>query len=299
MPRKLPPFDMDDLIGRYQAGESMKSLTSMFDLSPSYIRKQMSKRGIARTRAEADALRSANATGPVWTTEAIRLYESGMSQAEIGAVVGKHQATVSTVLRKYAETRDASEAGRLQWAKLSPIERRLQTQAAHHAVRGKTRTLDDLERRALGKQLAQSHATEQERHLASALNNLGIDTVLQQAVSKYNLDIGASPVAVELFGGGWHAYGRHAARMPQRIEDIANAGWNMLIVWDLNWKSFDQAAVAHDIAAYVEQSRRDPTFRRQYRVIWGDGEFYSAGSVDDDHLALVPPTVASTYPAGN
>lgn len=299
MPRKIPPIDMDDLIRRYQAGEGHESLASVFDVSRSYIQKRLKTAGVTRTRAEAGAMRSANATGPDWTTEAIRLYESGMSQAEIGTVVGKHQATVSTVLRKYAETRDASEAGRLQWAKLSPIERRLQTQAAHRAVRGKTRTLDDLERRALGKQLAQSHATEQERHLASALNNLGIDTVLQQAVSKYNLDIGASPVAVELFGGGWHAYGRHAARMPQRIEDIANAGWNMLIVWDLTRKPFDQAAVAHDIAAYVEQSRRDPTFRRQYRVIWGDGEFYSAGSVDDDHLALVPPTVASTYPAGN
>src|SRR5690606_33072236 len=183
------------------------------------------------------------------------------------------------------------EAMKRRLARMTPAERAALASSAHNAVRGMTRTDDDLRRRAIGKQRTAAHATDEERALAAHLQTRGVATIAQQAIGKYNLDIGAEPVAVELFGGNWHAHGRHLARLPQRVVDIADAGWNLLIVWCTQGRTLDVGPVAEDVVAYLERSRRDPTFQRQYRVIWGDGQLYSAGCVDDDDLALVPTSI--------
>lgn len=232
---------------------------------------------------------------PAEVDDLISRYRLGESQNQLATAFGISQASVSRWVKKRGATISRSEAETRKWAAMLPEQRTAQVSSAHAAVRGMTRTVSDLERRALGKQRTEAHATDEERAIARHLNGLGIDTIAQQAVGKYNLDIGMEPVAVELFGGAWHMHGEHWTRLPQRVKDIADAGWNLLIAWTHAVHPLDVAVVAEDAAAYLEVSRRDPSFRRQYRVIWGDGQFIAAGCVDDNELTLVPTGIRGTY----
>lgn len=232
---------------------------------------------------------------PAQIDDLISRYRSGENQSQLATAFGISQASVSRWIAKRGAQISRSEAEIRKWAAMSPEQRAAQVASAHTAVRGMTRTIDDLERRAIGKQRTGAHATAEELLLARHLNDLGIETISQQAVGKYNLDIGAEPVAVELFGGGWHADGRHRARLPERVKYIADAGWNLLIIWTHKVHRFDMPTVAKDALAYLELSRRDPTFRRQYRVIWSDGKLIAAGCVDDDQVTLVPTGISGTY----
>jgi G:T-mismatch repair DNA endonuclease (very short patch repair protein) len=229
----------------------------------------------------------------------INRYKSGETQQQIGDAFGIKQGTVSNLLKRHGANISRTEAANRRYARMTPTERAKVADAAHDAVRGMTRGESDLVKRAGTKQVRESHATSEERVIAKTIKGLGVDpVVLQEATGKYNLDIGAFPVAVELFGGGWHAHGKHRARLGQRVEDIADRGWNQLIVWTHTVHPLNVAAVAKDIAAYHELSRSNPSFRRQYRMIWGDGQFISAGCVDDDDVALVPTGIRGAYTRG-
>lgn len=224
---------------------------------------------------------------------AIRLYDEGLPVIEVGRRIGVDRGRVRKVLVDAGREVGCGEGMRRRMAALSAEERVALSAAAHDAVRGSKRGEDELVKRAAGKQRSLAGATDQERAIASAMGIM--PGVLQQAVGKYNLDIGAAPVAVELFGGGWHAHGRHRARMPQRVKDLADAGWNLLIIWTHRHHPLDVAVVADDAAAYVERSRSDPSFRRQYRVIWGSGKLISAGCVDDNEVTLIPVGIRGVY----
>lgn len=224
----------------------------------------------------------------------IRLYQAGESQNKLATRFGITQASVSRWIQKRGAGISRSEAEARKWSTMTAEQRAAQVASAHEAVRGMTRTIGDLERRAAGKQRTRSHATPEELALATLLPG----SEPQLAIGKYNVDIGAEPVAVELFGGNWHADGRHRARLPQRVEHLADAGWNLLIVWCTQGRLLNVAAIAQDALSYLEQSRRDPAFRRQYRVVWGDGQLIAAGCVDDDERTLIPSSVSRYDTAG-
>lgn len=234
--------------------------------------------------------------------DAVQRYLTGeQTQREAAASIGLSQPAFSSRLRRNGyRTLTRSEAMERRMSAMTPAQRSAQSAAAHDAVRGMTRTDEDLVKRAIGKQRTQSHATDEERAVAAVIERGGYPVVLQQAVGKYNLDLGVDgTVAVELFGGGWHAHGRHLARLPQRVEDIADAGWNLLIVWSANGFAPEPGPVAEDVLAYLQRTRRDPAFRRQYRVIRGDGKFIAAGCVDDDEVTLVPAGIRGVYARGD
>lgn len=127
----------------------------------------------------------------------------------------------------------------------------------------------------------------------SGSDSAGVETTLQKAIGPYNADLAAYPVAVEIFGGNWHARGRHAARFPDRVRYFLDQGWNLVIVWVLDRRRWQSAipltpAAADYIASFVQLTRRDPSTRGQYRVIWGDGKEAATDGLDLNELALVP-----------
>lgn len=234
--------------------------------------------------------------------DAVQRYLAGeQTQGEAATSIGLSQPAFSSRLRRNGyRTLTRSEAMERRLARMTPTERAALAASAHDAVRGMTRTDEDLVKRALGKQRTQAHATDEERAVAALIQQAGRAVTLQQAVGKYNLDIGVDgAVAVELFGGGWHAHGRHLARLPQRVKDIADAGWNLHIVWSANGFVPAPGPVAEDVLAYLQRTGSDPTFRRQYRVVRGDGKFIAAGCVDDDELTLVPAGIRGVYARGD
>lgn len=300
MPRKVPDVDLDDLFRRYLAGESPSKIAPTIGVSTAWVYKRLKEAGITRTPTEAKRLAADRkvAANEGWIADAVRLHLEGATQDQIAEVVGRAQSTVSSVLLRRGYRIERSAASTRRWASMTAEQRAAQVGAAHEAVRGMTRALGDLERRALGKERTRAHATIEELELAACLERLGIECVPQKAIGKYNIDIGAEPVAVELFGGNWHADGRHRARLPQRVEDLADAGWNLYIAWCALGRSLDIPAVAQDVIAFLELSRRDPAFRRQYRVVWGDGELVASGCVDDDDRTLIPARISRSDTAG-
>lgn len=295
MPRPRPTFDEDDIIRRYRAGESPRVLAESIGASSAFVQKFLKDSGVRRSVKEA---RNMKRPDPAWLAEGVRLHLDGVPQADIAQRFGISQSTVSQGLISRGHRTDRGRAERGKWQRMSEAERAAQVAAAHAASTGRILPATELARRAATKEVRQSHATAEERLIAAAISARGPACVLQKAVGPYNLDMAiGTTVAVELFGGGWHAYGRHGARLKQRLMDVADAGFNQLIIWTRSRhpmpgkRALVVSAVADDAVAYADQARGNPSLRRQYRVIWGDGEFISAGCVDDNNLTLVPSRV--------
>lgn len=294
MSRKVPPVDLDHIIDRYLAGESPREIAPTVGVSPAWIGIRLRKAGVMRSCSEARAVAARKKPRPVYVDEIKRRYLAGETQTAIACSLEVTQASVSYWVAKLGIQISRSEAASRRCGRMTDTERKALTTSAHFAVRGSEVPDCQLRARAVTKEYRQSHATADERRLAVWMGSRGLTTTLQKAIGKYNIDVAAYPVAVELFGGGWHAHGEHRARLPQRVRDIADEGWNLLIIWT-HQNHLLGPEVTDDLIAYIERSSSDPAFRRQYRMVWGDGQFISSGCVDDDQLTLVPTGIRGVY----
>jgi very-short-patch-repair endonuclease len=171
----------------------------------------------------------------------------------------------------------------------APAERRRLASAAHDAVRGIPKTEEQLLRAASARERAgwNQRTSANEKVLDAWLRAQGVFPIREKAVGIYNVDFAIETVAVEVLGGSWHACKpAHARRTPY----ILNQGWALLFVW-----SFKRAPLCAEageyLISYLEETRRNPSLRGQYRVIRGDGQVAASGGSDDDEFALVPPSV--------
>lgn len=285
MPTPRTPVDTNDIVKRYELGESVKQISTALNVSDKVIRSRMKDLGLAT--------RLRRLTGDE-VEQIVARYQAGESQGDLAKAFDTPQATIWYWIDKRGAQISRSEAERRKWAKMTPQQRADQVSAAHEAVRGMVRTDEDLFARALTRERIQSHGTDEERMMVAWLSDRGIESVPQKAIGKYNIDVAAAPVAVELFGGGWHSHGLRGSRLPERTRYIADQGWNLLIIWTHKVHPLS-VVVADEMVSYIQRSRSDPTFRRQYRVIWGDGKVIAAGSVDDDELTLIPTGIRGTY----
>ena len=300
--RKITHINVDDLAERYLAGEPVKKLAASVGVSAPWVHKKLRERGVTRSVKDAAILRRdrdiANYTTPPHHFYAAALYESGYTQSEIGAMFGTYQSEVSKWMKGLGIVQPASEQAAKRYARTTREDRLKLTANAHAAVRGMVHELDSLEQRARSKEANLAHATDEELAFAKFLEGRGLSPVPQKAVSKYNIDIAVAPVAVEIFGGGWHGYGTHFDRLAQRTKDLADRGWNLYVIWVFNGVPFDFDTVADDLIAFHERSESDPSFRGQHRVVRSSGEFLASGCMYRDHLALIPPTIRSFDAAG-
>lgn len=204
----------------------------------------------------------------------LALHNEGMGYAEIASVCGKSQAYVGKLFTLNGYKFDSA----------------YKTKAAHNAVRGTKRSLEDLEKRALGKEVKPPKMSRWESFFADWLTSQGIEFTFNKAFGKYNFDfsVGGS-VAVELYGGGFHADGRAAARLNDRMAYILNRGWNVYIIWCLSKEETIFRGCLDDFLTFLKHTGRDETFRGKYRVIWSDGDPVSFGGYESDYRAVVFP----------
>lgn len=215
-----------------------------------------------------------------------RRYLTGESLTVIAESTGVNRTTISRHFKRRGfALRTPSEAKTLDMARLSDAERKRITAAANIARRGNTDPLERKIQRAATVERRQLHISPLDRRM---LKLLGGGT-LQKAIGPYNCDVSFEPIAVEIFGGSWHASGRHARRHRERTRHILDAGWHMVIVWVEEGRHPLRVAAANYVISLAEGLRSNPTPITQYRVIRGTGQEIVIGCAKDDEFPVKPP----------
>lgn len=254
--------DRDHLVRLYDEGLALESIASELGVSRKVVRNRLAKLGLPtdRRRLQLD------------DAEIVRLYESGMTKHEIAVRMGTWDMVISKRLAEHGHpTEDRSAAMRTRLARMTADERRALSASAHDAVRGKKRTHSDLVRRANSKAKTGKPGSTEEAVVGSLLSSMGLPVSYQTAVDKYNLDVTiGDSVAVEV--SGRPKKGVNAERIPKRLELVLNSGWHVILIWsNTHWNPIGHACAEY-VAACVDEVRRDPSLRGQYRVVWGNGD---------------------------
>jgi very-short-patch-repair endonuclease len=155
------------------------------------------------------------------------------------------------------------------------------TKAAHDAVRGMTRSIEELCKRAQGRERTGRLASKAERAFYPLLVERGLTAIPQKALWKYNIDFAIGNVAVEISGRAKKPEELPALR--ERTEYILNSGFALLSIWAGSFCPITVAAADYTVS-YVQEASSDPSMIGKYRVIRGDGKFLAAGGLDDDEF---------------
>lgn len=185
------------------------------------------------------------------------------------------------------KVRSGSEANLIRMAKLSKAERLALASAAHAAVRGRPQSHADLCKRAISREQSARVASKYEMRIMSWLRDAGIQFTPQKAIGPYNVDIAISEscIAVEVFGGNWHATGLHAARYRERTDYLLSCGWLPFIIWVrkrlIDWRCVEQIIALHQIGCSNE------TKWTQEHVIRSDGKTTPIAEVNPNNGTLI------------
>ena len=166
----------------------------------------------------------------------------------------------------------------------------LKTRTAHAAVRGSVRSDEVLAASAKAREITfrRSRLSAQERAALAALSDVGRVT-LQKACGPYNIDLCVDDaVAVEVFGGNWHGTGRHAARHQKRTRHILEAGYDLVVIWINARQRRTWVETLQQLVTDLKRADRNPTTRRQYRVVWSDGQVVHSGDANDNDFPFEP-----------
>lgn len=218
----------------------------------------------------------------------IKKYISGVSVKKLAEFNGVSRTVINRILiENNIPTRNRSKAMFTRMSQTSTRERKRLTKAAHEACHGRKHTLSEKIKRAKTRQLRQVGISASETRLVRMLNNRGIETTQQLAIGPYNIDIACNPVAVEIFGGGWHWYGKHLRIVNERFKYILSTGWDILVINITNEFPLNKS-VADYVVSYIQSRRSDKALIREYRVVRGAGEFIAGGSINDNEISIVP-----------
>lgn len=284
----LPDDQLDNLCRRYQGGETALCLARELGVTQKTVNRLLQRAGVAtRGRAEAYAARRGFGDSE-WRTLHAR-YMAGESSVEIARGIGCHSSTLRNGWRRLGlEVRDASACHKLSASKMTAEQRAAMTGPAHAAVRGRKQTLAEKCLRAITREAAPPELTGAELRLHGFLMRLGVHVARERACGPYNIDFAVGhSIAVECFGGHWHASGRHAARHEQRVRYLLDSGWDVVVVWlDKRGHGGWMRALKNAVTD-LKAPGRDPSALREYRVVGGNGDLVRLRA-DADHFPSKP-----------
>jgi len=194
-----------------------------------------------------------------------RRYLQGQTKASLASRAGVDRNTIHRCLKKMGvPVRGPAEANLLRMRALSAAERQKLTAAAHEAVRGKRQSSEHRAKVARTREIKQVGVSRIEIKLMRSLRARGLSCTAQKAVGRYNIDvaINSPPIAVEIFGGGWHSKGRAAARFRQRTNYLLNRGWTPVFIWVLRNYPLERGAIDY-VVTLAEKLRRHKPARSQ------------------------------------
>lgn len=265
-------LDVGNLADRYLSGESAKEIAKSFGVTSKVITNRLVKAGV-RLRTVAEVIKARGAPPGLSDAEIVALYKSGVTEQAVAHLDGRARPTIRRILLAHGvPIRGMREASAIRYAKTTPEERLRLTDAAHAAVRGITQSEEYRCQVALGRERNCTQASPTEKMLAALIRERGIDVTPRKAIGRYNVDIALteSSIAVEVFGGNWHASGRHAATYRKRLDYIIDAGWLPLIVWDTGRFPIEHRAVNYIVSLHAIRRSGEPVGSQEH-VIRGDG----------------------------
>lgn len=287
-----PPANVDNAVRDYLAGESCQVVAARHRISQGRLKRILEERGAWRDKATSRALAMAKARRPQVTlpdSDIVARYLAGESVNQLAHAFGVSRRTIDKRLDAAGvERRGSTEANRAMAAGRTPEENLRLMAAAHRAQRGRRKPLEQKIKAAATRERLQTHVSDHEKQLAEALRARGIQVTPQKAIGPYNVDLASGSIAVEVFGGGWHAYGIHRKRTPERLRYILDEGWNLVIVWASANRWPVGPGACDYIVAFAQEASGDPSMRGEYRVIFGDGQDATRPGLDVDDLARVP-----------
>lgn len=221
----------------------------------------------------------------------IERYTAGESPAALAKEFGISRPALLGRLRRDAiPVRGRREAELLKNANRTVEERQAQALAANLTVRGRSASWAERCKRAATLERTHVHASPNERILAELLAAHGVMPVIQKAVDIYNIDVALWPLAVEVYGGGWHAYGRHRQRSRARFSHLVASGWAPVIVWCIPGVpgAKDWRPTACLAKALVELHAANSSPAAGMYVYRFDGRLLQQSPTDYDVLACIP-----------
>ena len=224
----------------------------------------------------------------------LRRYVAGESENALAKEAGINRWTMrQRILDAGITPRSQSEAEKAKWSRMTEEQRAMQVEAAHEATRGRKVPFVQLVKTAKSREgNIGHHVSPEEIIIGNWLRDAGYDVIHNLAVGPYNCDIGIGPVTVEVWGGGWHA----KAKEIERTKYILDAGYAMLIV-HLDKRRFPlSTSVTNYAIALHKITSRDPSGRRQYWMVRGNGECIFM-RLNCDDISLKPPFTAGRNPS--
>lgn len=277
----MDPEGLDDAIRAYEAGQPLGKAAASVGVGYKPFMRMLRERGV-RIRGTADRR---IATPPGLAED----FDAGASVKSLARRHGQSRTSIRRMLDDLGcGQRGLSAAMILRWEQADPAARAAMVEAAHASLRGITRPASQAVARAVTN--AGRTKSPLETSLGAAIAGLGVSVAYGVPVGRYNVDIVAgTAVAVEVFGGAWHASGRHRARFPERSRYILDAGYHLVIIWADSNGNRPGVLCAQHVAALAQIPGGDPSGRRQHWVIRGDGCLLASREDDGDEVPFVMP----------
>ena len=223
-------------------------------------------------------------------SDIVKKYIGGMSENALSKLYKANRWTIrQRLLEAGIKIRGRSEAELLKWSQMSPQKRKRQVAAAHKAAKGRKAPIEEKIKRAQAREIKGGFDSGLEEIVFNLLALMNFETIPQKAIGPYSCDLGAEPVAVEIFGGNWHMSGQRGRQRKRAIRYFLDHDWHCYIVVFDERRHPTNPSVTDNIISYVEQIRSNPPAVCEYRMVWSSGEFIAAGCANDDEISFVSP----------
>lgn len=255
MAKKMNFTNINDLVERYNAGQSTITIGLALGVSSDVINRVLRDVGVRLRRA------GRRRTIAIDMDALVAAYAKGESSRELAKRFG----ACDNIIRERLRERGIALRGRNDYPP--------HTREANAAARGRTVPLREKLMRAKTVERLGLHISPHERTLHGLLDKRRVAYVPQKAIGPYNVDVALTevPIAVEISGGAG-APGRQRIRR-KRIEYLLDHG---LCVVEVHFGGgvprVVSPAVGDYVVAYKDFLRRNPTAPREHRMIRSDGK---------------------------
>lgn len=282
---RYPDETVEHAVREYVAGKSASAISREIGTSADVVTGWMRANGI-QVRPATFYPRVGIDRVQLPTDEVAALYEAGESEFALARRFDATRASIRIRLKRAGvHIRNQSEAEALKWSRMTEEQRTAQVRPAHRASAGRAKSIEEKSKIARTRQAHGLNRSSGEFILTAVLESRGVAVVPQQAVGIYNCDIGAFPVAIELFGGGWHWYGGHARIAPDRIRFFMEHGWSMLMI-RVDERSRLTEATADMICSYMATRSDGQDAIPEYRVVRANGEPICSGRLGEGDITI-------------